>query len=930
MKRSMSLVLAVCLVFSLFAGVLIPGAGAVTYADVAKDFWAYDEIYYLTDKGILEGDGTGNFRPTDEVTHIEFIKMIVATFNLVDTATVNYTNVPDWAKQGRYLEKAAAQGFLLDEYTKDFDFTKGLTREEAVALIMRYLDLDDEIAVSSSRYPDYSDISSEYRSYALIATGAGIVQGDDTGKFQPDRVLTRSEALRILYTAAGAIYDRSASKAETGANKTNATINKSVNLSGITFTGNVYITEGVDTVYFTDCYISGNLIVRGNTEVTLYDSVVSNMTVNGSRSEIELEGETEIATAEINAPVAITVSEDSLIKKLLFNDGSKSSSVSGEGAVTNIAVQDDGITTEGVDITEYYIYKGYTATFDGIEYEAGSGKPLKSNITNATVSGSTNYYTSNTSTININVTTNARGTVYAAAWPVTTSALSASDIKTVGSSYNSSYYGTSKSVSANVPTTISMTVAGSYESYNVGIVFLPDGVTTTANLQPYYNKSTISAYAAAMGTDAPSASTSTTPTWTLSNSAIGVTGSGNSLILTFNQIMYYKSSTYPYGLSSLSSLTSSQLANLFTIYQGSTRITSFTASVSNSLTNTVIYLSPTGGVTYGKSYTVAFSSALVNANGIAPATTSSSIIAGATTTASAPTLTSSSGSSDVDSNDYIQVGFPTGVTKVAYTVTVDGVLKDSGTFSNSYASTYARIYLNRLSGSVITVSAWAIDNSGTQISEATTKTYYMGVIPTIYVDGNAYYGSNNVVYTTNSFYVSAGSVPSGYTASYTVNGMPASSIAGSYSAPTYYSGVTFTMTLRPNNSFVGTTNVTTSVTVMYGTGTGTGGGSGIITPSASAPTVSVNNNTVASGWTYDLSGTSATLSVTIPSATGYVYSYSVNGSSSTLLQNGKVSTVTLTTTPYVGVASDSQVLTITATYNNTVVGTWSYSFVFRG
>ena len=67
MKRTLSLVLAFCLVFSLFTGVLISGAGAITYTDVAKDFWAYNEIYYLTDKGILEGDGTGKFRPKDSV-----------------------------------------------------------------------------------------------------------------------------------------------------------------------------------------------------------------------------------------------------------------------------------------------------------------------------------------------------------------------------------------------------------------------------------------------------------------------------------------------------------------------------------------------------------------------------------------------------------------------------------------------------------------------------------------------------------------------------------------------------------------------------------------------------------------------------------------------------------------------------------------------
>lgn len=929
MKRSLSLVLAVCLVFSLFAGVMIPGAGAVTYTDVAKDFWAYDEIYYLTDKGILEGDGTGKFRPKDDVTHIEFIKMIVATFNLVDTTTVNYTNVPSWAKDGRYLEKAAAQGFLLDEYTRDFDFTKKLTREEAVALVMRYLDLDDELSVSSSRFPDYSKISSAYRSYALIAAGAGIIQGDDTGNFQPDRVLTRSEALRILYTAAGAIYDRSASKAETGANKTNATINKSVNLSGITFTGNVYITEGVDTVYFTDCYISGDLIVRGNTEVTLYDTVVSNMTVNGSRAEIELEGETEIATAEINAPAVITVSEDSLIKKLLMNKGSRNSTVSGDGAVTNIAVQDDGITTTDVEITEYYIYKGYTATFDGIKYEAGTGKPVKNNITSATVSGTTNYYGNNSSVITINVTTNAAGTVYAAAWPKTSNALTAAEIKNVSSAISSSYYGSYKSVAANISNALTLTVPGSYENYNVGIVFLPTGITTATNLTPYYNKTTISAIAAAMGTDVPTASTSTNPTWTLQTSATGTTVVGNSLVLTFDQLMYYKASTYPYSISTLTGLTSTQLANLFSLYEGSTRITSFTATVTNTLTNTVIYLTPSTGVTYGKSYTVSFGANLVNINGIAPATTSASVIAGATTSANAPTLTSSSGSTSVSTNDYIQVGIPTGVTKVAYTVSVDGVQKDSGTFSSNWSSAYNVISLKNYAGSVITINAWAIDNYGNKISETTTQTYYMGTVPAIYVGGTAYYGANNTVYTTSPYYVSSSTVPSGYTASYTMNGAYVATITGSYPAPTYYSGVTYTMTLTPNNSLIGTNSVTTSVTVIYGTSSGSGG---VVTPptTASAPTVSVNSNVVNAGWYQDLQGSSAELSVTIPSATGVVYSYSINGSSSTILTNGKVNSVTLVKDPYVGVSSPSQTLTISATYNNTVIGSWTYTFTFRG
>ena len=92
----------------------------------------------------------------------------------------------------------------------------------------------------------------------------------------------------------------------------------------------------------------------------------------------------------------------------------------------------------------------------------------------------------------------------------------------------------------------------------------------------------------------------------------------------------------------------------------------------------------------------------------------------------------------------------------------------------------------------------------------------------------------------------------------------------------------------------------------------------------------MNSNVVNAGWYQDLQGTTAELSVTIPSATGVVYSYSINGSSSTILTNGKVNTVTLTKDPYVGVSAPTQTLTISATYNNTVIGTWIYTFTFRG
>ena len=931
MKRTLSLVLAFCLVFSLFTGVLISGAGAITYTDVAKDFWAYNEIYYLTDKGILEGDGTGKFRPKDSVTHIEFIKMIDATFNLTDAVTVSYTNIPSWARDGRYVEKAAAQGFLLDRYTRDFDFTEKLSREEAVAMVMRYLNLNSNLAVSSSRYPDYNKINAAYREYALIATGAGIVQGDDTGNFQPDRILTRAEALRILYTAAGAIYDKSANRTDTDGNKTNATINHNANLSGINFSGNVYVTESVSAVTLDDCYINGELIIRGKTAVTLDDTVAANITVKKDGASVTLEDDTRVTTMNVNGTADIDVGKDSSIQKLLFNNGSKNSTVNGEGEVTNVAIQDTGITINGVDITEYYVYRGYTVMIDGTKYEAGSGKPVKNAITAAYVSGMVNYYLNNSSNITVSVTANTAGTVYVAAWPNTETALTAAQIRTAATSTTANRYGTSQGVAANVASTVTFSVPGSYESYNVGLVFIPTNASTTlTNVTAYYNKSTISVNAAAMVTTAPAAAKATEPTWTVSVGTTPSTLATDVVILTFNQPMGLRSSVSPLVVTDLARLDATTRASYFKVYDGIMPITIKTSSVSSSANNTVVYLTLSSALSANKTYTVAIDGNITNMKGVAPKELSKTFTGSSSSgslTGKSPTLTSSSGSQNVSASDYIQIGFPEGVKYITYSVTVDGVKQKEETIQN-YGPQWSQIALsNYPNASVIVVSAWSLNDNRVKISEPTTQTYYMGVVPVIYIDSTAFYGSNNNAYVTKTFYVSTSTVPAGYVATYTVTGYYPSTAAfdGSWAVPAVNAPITFTMTLTPTATVYNGKTVSTSVTVNFGNGSTTPTDPTVPTnPTGIAPTVSVNNNVYLPDGNYDVSGTSTLVSVSVPSNT-YKYSYTVNGGATYYLENGKINSIALDS-----IGNTTKVIIITAVYGSSTVGSWKYTVNFKG
>ena len=75
MKKWMSL--ALCFLFCLG----LP-ATAITYDDLAGFEWAQENIYKMTEKGILEGVGNNKFDPAADVTNEQLTKMAVLAFGL--------------------------------------------------------------------------------------------------------------------------------------------------------------------------------------------------------------------------------------------------------------------------------------------------------------------------------------------------------------------------------------------------------------------------------------------------------------------------------------------------------------------------------------------------------------------------------------------------------------------------------------------------------------------------------------------------------------------------------------------------------------------------------------------------------------------------------------------------------------------------------
>jgi len=518
MRKYMSKIVSICLVLGILLS--MAPARAASYRDVPSSHWAYNFINYLSEKDVLSGDGNGKFRPNDSVTRAEFIRMMVSAFGLTDSTDVKYTRVPEWAM--KFVKIAAAQGFLLN-YAVEADFNARLSRQEAVSLLMRYLDFSADPDFNEASIKDFADVSDVYKPYIRAAVSNGIVAGFEDGTFRPQSALTRAQALTILYQATGSIYNTSASSKETGGSDKNATINASVTLSNLALSGNVYVTEGAKFVTLSNVSIDGTLYVRAGTYLNITKSTIDKLIVIGDDATVSMSNSTKLLRLEsYGARANVILNSSCAVTTVLFRDGAAGSKVTGDGTLVNFGTYTSDTICE-IAPEEYFVDDGCTATIAGMVYGAGSG-PFRncgvSNTTAAAVPGG----------IEVRADAVTDGTLYFAAWMNNAQPLTAEQI-----------IAKAQSVTITKNTAVRLPIACEYDAmhYVVGLVVVPAPTAEDpkpAALAPLYSTGVLNENFTALGTAVPEPVKVTEPAATV---RIG----DGVITVAIDQPMYVKSAT---------------------------------------------------------------------------------------------------------------------------------------------------------------------------------------------------------------------------------------------------------------------------------------------------------------------------------------------------------------------------------------------------
>lgn len=171
------------------------------FKDCSESFWAYSYICDLQEKNIISGYADGNFYPSNKVTREEFVKMIILSVGLFDSASeCDFVDVSknDW--HYRYVASAVNSGIINGIDVQSFGTGKYITRENMAVIAARILSRFNKAAtVHSNQFTDQADISDYAVESVNMLAGMQILSGFEDGSIRPKENLTRAEAAKIIW-----------------------------------------------------------------------------------------------------------------------------------------------------------------------------------------------------------------------------------------------------------------------------------------------------------------------------------------------------------------------------------------------------------------------------------------------------------------------------------------------------------------------------------------------------------------------------------------------------------------------------------------------------------------------------------------------------------------------------------------------------------
>lgn len=149
----------------------------------ANHQWFYQAVTYLSQRGIILGYADGTFRPNQNITRAEFVTM-VSRFEEMQTGSIGFSDAQDhWALAS--IQNAVAKGWVSGYPDGTFKPEQNITRAEAVKIINTMLGRDlEKSQLPSNLSMPFSDLKAGHWCYANLieATTTHLHEIDASGQ----------------------------------------------------------------------------------------------------------------------------------------------------------------------------------------------------------------------------------------------------------------------------------------------------------------------------------------------------------------------------------------------------------------------------------------------------------------------------------------------------------------------------------------------------------------------------------------------------------------------------------------------------------------------------------------------------------------------------------------------------------------------------
>ena len=172
------------------------------FEDLSSVDWAKESIRELQLRGVLSGDGDGNFYPNRPIVREEFLKIIMEAVKIPTSDTVlSFADVDQDAWYYPYVAGAYELGIIKGVGEGRFGVGEEITRADMAVMIERVLKLcqvDVDVVKTAIVFEDYKEIPDYASTSILTLYTGGLMQGVGDHRFAPMASTTRAEAATAI------------------------------------------------------------------------------------------------------------------------------------------------------------------------------------------------------------------------------------------------------------------------------------------------------------------------------------------------------------------------------------------------------------------------------------------------------------------------------------------------------------------------------------------------------------------------------------------------------------------------------------------------------------------------------------------------------------------------------------------------------------